>query len=192
VALVPPGVVTVMSTVPAAWAGEVAVMVVALTTVKPLAATVPNVTADAPVKFVPVMVMPVLPAVLPVFGVTAVTVGAGTVYVKWSEFEIAEKPPYVFTVTSTVPPGLAGDVAVIDVSEFTVKLAGTSPKKTPVAPVKLLPVIITDVPPARLPELGLTPVTEGAEAALKVYRSPETGAEVPPGAVTRMSQVPPG
>ena len=88
---------------------------------------------------------------------------------------------------------MAGEVAVIDVSEFTVKLvAATSPKNTPVAPVKLLPVTTTDVPPARLPEFGLTPVTEGAEAALNVYRSPETGADVPPGPVTRMSQVPPG
>ena len=75
----PPGVVTAISTAPAVSEGEVAVMVVELTTVKPLAATVPKVTAVAPVKFVPVMVIPVPPAVLPVFGVTAVTVGAGTV-----------------------------------------------------------------------------------------------------------------
>jgi hypothetical protein len=79
VAEVPPGVITVISTVPAASEGEVAVMVVEFTMVNPLPATVPNVTAVAPVKFVPVMVIPVPPAVLPVFGVTAVTVGAGTV-----------------------------------------------------------------------------------------------------------------
>jgi hypothetical protein len=58
---------------------------------------------------------------------------------------------------------------VIEVSELTVKPdAATSPKNTPVAPVKPLPVIITDVPPAALPELGLTPVTEGADAVLNV------------------------
>jgi hypothetical protein len=79
VAEVPPGVVTVISTVPAASVGEVAVMVVEFTTVNPLAATVPKLTAVAPVKFVPVMVIPVPPAVLPDAGVTPVTVGAGTV-----------------------------------------------------------------------------------------------------------------
>jgi len=82
---------------------------------------------------------------------------------------MAEKPPKVFTVTSTIPAGLAGEVAVIDVSELTAKLVtGTSLKKTPVAPVKPVPVMMTDVPPARLPEFGLTPVTVGAEAAEKM------------------------
>jgi hypothetical protein len=89
--------------------------------------------------------------------------------VKWSVVEVAEKPPKVLIVTSTVPAGLAGDVAVIEVSELTVKLvAATSPKKTPVAPVNPVPVTMTDVPPARVPEFGLTPVTVGAEAAVNV------------------------
>jgi hypothetical protein len=69
----------VMSIVPAASEGEVAVIVVALTTVKFFATTVPKVTAVAPVRFVPVIVSPVPPAVLPELGVTPVTVGAGTV-----------------------------------------------------------------------------------------------------------------
>ena len=47
VALVPPGVVTVMSTVPAVSAGAVAVMLVALLTVKLVAAVEPNLTAVA-------------------------------------------------------------------------------------------------------------------------------------------------
>ncbi len=50
VALVPPGVVTVTSTVPAPSAGEVAVMEVALLTVKLVAAVAPNDTAVAAVK----------------------------------------------------------------------------------------------------------------------------------------------
>ena len=71
----PPAVVTVTFTAPAAWAGVVAVMVVALLTVKPVAAVPPNVTAVAPVKLVPVRVTEVAPAVLPLLGATEVRVG---------------------------------------------------------------------------------------------------------------------
>ena len=76
VALVPPAVVTVTSTVPAPSAGEVAVIDVALLTVKPAAAVPPKLTAVAPVKPVPVIVTDVPPAVVPLFGLTLVTVGA--------------------------------------------------------------------------------------------------------------------
>ena len=64
-ALVPPGVVTVISTAPALPAGEVAVICVALLTVNEVAAVTPNFTAVAPVKLVPVMVTEVPPAVVP-------------------------------------------------------------------------------------------------------------------------------
>ena len=75
----PPGVVTVTSTGPNAFAGVVAVIEVALaTTVTPVAGMPPNVTAVAPVKLVPVMVTDVPPAVGPEFGLTLVTVGAAT------------------------------------------------------------------------------------------------------------------
>ena len=77
----PPGVVTATSTVPAAWAGVIAVMVVALTTVKLVAAVPPNVTAVAPVRLVPVMVTLVPPSVVPLAGVIDVTVGGGVTYV---------------------------------------------------------------------------------------------------------------
>ena len=50
VALVPPGVVTVTSTVPALPAGAVAVMLVALLTVNAVAAVPPKLTAVAPVE----------------------------------------------------------------------------------------------------------------------------------------------
>ena len=76
VALVPLGVVTVTSTAPAACAGEVAVIEVALTTAKLAAAVPPNDTAVAPVKLLPVMVTLVPPAIGPAFGLTALTVGA--------------------------------------------------------------------------------------------------------------------
>jgi hypothetical protein len=76
VALVPLGVVTVTSTVPVP-GGEIAVIEVALFTVKDLALALPNLIAVVPVKLVPVMVTLVPPAVGPEFGFTLVTVGAG-------------------------------------------------------------------------------------------------------------------
>ena len=49
-------------------------------------------------------------------------------------------PAWLVTVTLTAPIGATGDVAVIDVAELTVKLAATMPpKKTAVAPMKLVP-----------------------------------------------------
>ena len=56
VALVPKGVVTVTLTTPAAPGGEMAVILVALTTVKLEAAVAPKLTAVAPVNPVPVIV----------------------------------------------------------------------------------------------------------------------------------------
>ena len=61
----------------------------------------------------------------------------------------------------------AGLVAVIVVSLTTVTpVAAVVPKSTAVAPVKLVPVIVTDVPPAAGPLVGLRPVTVGATAAV--------------------------
>ena len=72
-------------------------------------------------------------------------------------------PLGVVTVTSTVPPATsAGEVALAEVEEMTVKLvAGVEPKATALAPVKLLPVMMTEVAPAGRPAAGLTTVTEG-------------------------------
>ncbi len=74
---VPPGVVTVTFTVDALSAGEVMVMDVEEFTTRPVPATVPNFTAVAPVKPVPVTVTVVPPAVEPEVGLTPVTVGTG-------------------------------------------------------------------------------------------------------------------
>nr|MCA1071701.1 hypothetical protein [Delftia acidovorans] len=63
---------------PAAPAGAVAVIWVVLLTVKPVAAVAPKVTAVAPVKFVPVRVTEVPPAVGPAVGEMDDTVGAAT------------------------------------------------------------------------------------------------------------------
>ncbi len=68
--------VTTTSTAPAACAGVVALICVALTTVTPLAEDPPNVTVAGPTKPVPVIVTDVPPAVEPLVGATAAAEGA--------------------------------------------------------------------------------------------------------------------
>ena len=67
--------VTTTLTVPAAWAGTVAVIVVLLTTLTFVAAVESNLTVAPETKLVPVIVTEVPPVVLPEFGDTDVTVG---------------------------------------------------------------------------------------------------------------------
>jgi hypothetical protein len=60
------------------------------------------------------------PAVLPLLGLTAVTVGAEPltlVYVKWSADDVADVPSAVVTVISIVPAASGGAVATRTVSE---------------------------------------------------------------------------
>lgn len=71
---VTPDTVTAILTGPAVPAGVTAVMVVALTTLKLVAAVLPNITAVAPVRFVPVIVTVVPPAAGPLLGETDVIV----------------------------------------------------------------------------------------------------------------------
>ena len=74
-------------------------------------------------------------------------------------------PPGAVTVTSTAPEP-AGEVAVIEVAELTVKeLAAVDPNATAVAPVRLVPLIVTTVPPVTGPAAGATAVTLGGEVA---------------------------
>jgi hypothetical protein len=73
--LVPFGVVTSTLAAPALPAGVVAVIVVSLTTVTPVADAPPMVTVVAPVKSVPVIVTAAPPAVGPEAGEIELTVG---------------------------------------------------------------------------------------------------------------------
>src|SRR5262249_21666310 len=136
--------------------------------VKVVAATVPKETAVAPVKPVPVIVTDVPPPVDPELGETPATDGAAAaVKVYWPAHTAADVPLRVVTITNTVPAAYAGVVAAICVLEFTVKLAAaTAPKETAPAPVKPVPVMITDVPPAVEPDVGLRLVTAGVAARL--------------------------
>jgi hypothetical protein len=69
----------------------------------------------------------------------------------------------VVTVTFTAPaPG--GETAVIDVGEFTVTLVALlDPKVTAAGRTKLLPVIVTTVPPPGGPVEGDTLATVGSD-----------------------------
>jgi hypothetical protein len=164
VAEVPPGVVTVTSTVPAEPAGEVAVTLVSLATVNDVAAVLPKLTAVAPVNPLPVIVTAVPPAIGPPAGETPVTTGAA-MYVKWSAELVAEVPPGVVTVTSTVPASPAGEVALMLVGLTTVtSVAALVPKLTVTGAMNPVPVIVTAVPPAAGPDAGATTVTVGAAA----------------------------
>ena len=82
----------------------------------------------------------------------------------WSAEEGAEVPPGVVTVTSTVPEP-AGEVAVQEVvEEQDTPVAALEPKSTVVPAVavrKLVPVIVTEVPPVVGPADGEMPVTVG-------------------------------
>src|ERR1700716_3206579 len=80
----------------------------------------------------------------------------------WSAVLAGVVPPSVVTITSTAPvPG--GETAAIDVGELTVKLlASADPNLTAVAPKRPVPLMVTKVPPASPPLLGLTLMSAGA------------------------------
>ena len=77
---------------------------------------------------------------------------------------VALVPSVVVTVISTGPILFAGEVAVICVAEINVKLSALLllPNLTAVTPVKLVPVIVTLVPPFVDPVFGKIPVTVGS------------------------------
>ena len=75
---------------------------------------------------------------------------------------MAEVPPGVVTVTSTVPVS-AGAVMVSDVGELNVVVAASGPTSTVVAPeTNPLPVMVITVPPLTGPLPGLMAVMVGA------------------------------
>ena len=136
---VPAGVVTATGPVVAP-AGTVAVIWVSEVTVN--VAVVPlNFTAVAPVKPLPVMVTEVPDG--PEVGVNEETAGAVPVTV--NEAVLVPVPAGVVTATGPVVAP-AGTVAVIWVSEVTVNVAVVPLNFTAVAPVKPLPVMVTEVP----------------------------------------------
>ena len=72
-------------------------------------------------------------------------------------------PPGVVTRTLAVPAVPAGVVAVMVVAvTTTTAVAAVPPNVTAVAPVKLVPVMVTDCAPASGPDDGLMDVAVGA------------------------------
>ena len=150
---VPAGVVTATGPVVAP-VGTVAVIWVPEVTVN-VAAVPLKVTAVAPVKPLPVMLTDVPGA--PEVGVNEETAGAA---VTVNDAVLVPVPAGVVTATGPVVAPV-GTVAVIWVPEVTVNVAAVPLKVTAVAPVKPLPVMLTDVPGA--PEVGVNEETTGPE-----------------------------
>jgi hypothetical protein len=75
-------------------------------------------------------------------------------------------PPGVVTTIACVDAECAGDTAVMEVSDTTMKLfAASDPNATAVAPVNPAPVTVTVVFPVVGPEVGEIPVTVGSTVA---------------------------
>ena len=190
VADVPADEVTVISTVPAVPAGAPAWIIVALRIIALVDRVLPNITEVTPEKPVPVMNTVVPPVNGPVDGEIAVTVGAGAPYVNLSAVDVADVPPAVVTVTSTVPIVPAGEVAFIIVALTKVTFADVAlPNCTRGVPVNPVPVMVTAVPPKVVPVAGVMLVTVGA-AAPYVNISAAEVTDVPPGVVTVTSMDP--
>jgi hypothetical protein len=80
----------------------------------------------------------------------------------WSALEIADVPPGVLTVMSTVPADSAGEVMMQLVVEQIALVAAVAPNLADVAPaMKPVPVTVTAVPLASGPADGLIEVTVG-------------------------------
>jgi len=163
---VPPRVVTVIVpvVVPLATTAE---MVVELVTEKLLAAVPLNLTAVVPVKLVPVSVTEV--PTTPLVGVKLVIVGAAT---KVKLLELVPVPPEVVTETVPVVVPLATTAEIV-VELVTEKLLAAVPwNLTAVAPVKLVPVRVTEVPIP--PLVGEKLVTVGAAAVKATHAQIES------------------
>lgn len=154
--------------------GLEAVIVEALTTVTFVAIVVPNSTAAPAAKPFPVIVTNVPPSSGPVDGLMPETVGA---YVNKSSFDVADVPPGVVTVRSTVPVP-AGLRAISDkplLATLKVVAGLFVPKSTAVTFVKPVPIIVTIVPLAVGPDVGLNPVTMTFDGLIRSSSTTRSG-----------------
>ena len=150
---VPPGIVKLI--VPVVPLATTAVTVVAFTTVTEFAAVPPMLTADVPVKLVPVMVT--VAPVAPVAGAKDVMVGAG---IKVKVPALVAVPPGVVTIMAPVVPFATTAVTVVAFTTVN-ELAAAPPMLTDEAPVKLLPVMVIVAPVA--PVVGVKEDIVGVE-----------------------------
>ena len=118
----------------------------------------PNSTDVPTIKFSPTSVTLLPPAGIPNTGLMLRNMGA-LVYVNRV---LAALAPYGVVTMTEAAPEPAGVVAVIWVLETTfMAVAATPPTVTPVASVKLVPLIVITVPPAVEPVAGATLLTVG-------------------------------
>src|SRR3974390_933983 len=143
-------------------------MMVGDVTVKVVAVVTPNLTAVAPKRLVPVILTVVPPLVVPEVGVSEEMVGAEALKGNsWVVPDVAV-PPGVGTWTFTAPGTWGLVTALMEFGLVTVKLAAVVPPNlTAMAPKRLVPVILTVVPPLVDPAVGVSKEMLGAEA-LKV------------------------
>ena len=190
-ALVPPAVVTVTSTVPLPGGVNATSDVPPPLTDSITPELVPKATLVALRRLLPVTVTVAPPFPDPKAGLRPVTTGRATkTYEYWSPELVGEVFPPAVTVTSTVRTELGGTVAVMEVALLTAKpVAAVPPKSTAVTPMKSDPVMVTALPPPVDPELGeteLTATVETLKAACTATQAPEgvvfhEGASDPPG-----------
>ena len=106
-------------------------------TTKEAAGRGPKVTAVAPVNPFPTMVTAVPPKIEPLAGSNVLMIGAGTTSNSCARV-VVTVPAGVVTVTSILPRGAAGDIAVMEVSELTTKGRGGGAEgdtRRPVEPI---------------------------------------------------------
>jgi hypothetical protein len=188
-----PATVTIMSTVVAVVAaGLVAEQLVVEVHDAAVPAMTPNAIVLALVENpVPVTVTTVPPAIGPELGLMAVTVGP-EVYVNWSAALVGEVLALTAAIRSTEPALPTGLVAVQLVADVHVTaVPATVPKSIMVEPEVVEnpdPVMVTTVPPASGPALGLMLAIVGPE--VYVNWSAVLVAEVVPPEVTVTSTAP--
>jgi hypothetical protein len=135
-ALLPPGVVTDISTVLTAPAGTVVDICVELSTLNDATAVVPKLTVETALKLAPVITIGVPPLIGPLLVEIALIVGIAYVVKRLAALAVLA-PPLVVTKILKLPAPKLGSTAVIRVSLLTVKLvAGVVPNRTEEAPVK--------------------------------------------------------
>ena len=129
--------------------------------VNTVAVTPPTFKLLTPNKFVPAIVIIVPPSVGPLGGVTLPMVGSPIVLYVNAAVAVAE--PLGVVTTTFCAPDPEGVVAVSNVEFTTVKPGAAAPPiVTLLAPVKLVPTIVNEVPPPVGPEFGLTLAIVGA------------------------------
>lgn len=165
VVLVPPAVVTATATAPADPAGVVTVIDVGVA-VFTVAVTPPKVTDVGEERFVPVMVTTVPPAIGPEGGEIDEIFG-GAMYLNPKRVVTVVATSDDVTAIVTAPAAdLGGVVTVIEEDVDAVTVAVVPSKVTDVGEARFETAIVTEVPPAVDPKLGVTNETLGTVRAL--------------------------